>query len=507
MKVMKEFFTSRHVDCLVVVAMLSFCLAPKPLPADEPSAASLAFTSNDSKVVAARQLIEQGKYRDAETLLAEQTTAASDSDQQARLQLLDIIQRIRVEYSLSPDGLFAKVQKIIPSVTREEVDRWASESNARFRTIDGQKFYFRREPQNIFLFNREAQQCRAQAGQAAPKNDWSLVDHLTQVVAAAEKTGQAEVLPVRHHVTHTLTIHPNNPLIKKGSIVRVWLPYAQEYRWQRDVRMLETNPKAEVIAPSAIEGNPVTGGPQRTVFFTTTVTDPSQPLVFREVFEYTSYAYCPKLEESKVEPLPADWKDAYLGERLPHIVFADDIRQQVTEIVGQETNALVKARKIFRWVSQNIPWNAEDEYCTIPSLALKGFRARRGDCGVQNTVFITMCRIAGIPARWQSGFETKPGEQWGMHDWAEIYIAPYGWLPADASYGIQKSSDPRIADFYCGHQDSYRWIINCDWGRELIPPKKSLRSEPADFQRGEVEVDGINLYYNAWETKTEVDRS
>jgi hypothetical protein len=93
-----------------------------------------------------------------------------------------------------------------------------------------------------------------------------------------------------------------------------------------------------------------------------------------------------------------------------------------------------------------------------------------------------------------------------MHDWAEIYLAPWGWLPADASYGVQKSDDPRIADFYCGHQDSYRMIVNLDWGRELFPPKNSLRSDPSDFQRGEVEVDGKNLYYDHWDSKMEVDR-
>jgi hypothetical protein len=64
----------------------------------------------------------------------------------------------------------------------------------------------------------------------------------------------------------------------------------------------------------------------------------------------------------------------------------------------------------------------------------------------------------------------------------------------------------RTADFYLGHQDSYRMIVNLDWGRELFPPKKALRSEPADFQRGEVEVDGKNLYFNEWEANTEVVR-
>ena len=96
------------------------------------------------------------------------------------------------------------------------------------------------------------------------------------------------------------------------------------------------------------------------------------------------------------------------------------------------------------------------------------------------------------------GLETKP-VGWDMHDWSEFYVAPWGWLPADASYGPQKSDDPRVRDFYFGHQDSYRWIVNRDYGAALHPEKHSMRSEPADFQRGEVEVDGKNLYFDQWD--------
>ncbi len=265
-------------------------------------------------------------------------------------------------------------------------------------------------------------------------------------------------------------------------------------------------PEPKTIAPNAVDGDPVTGGAQRTVYFEHTIEDPTKPLEFTEVIEFTSFAYYPKLSEQQALPLPNNWKEACLGERPPHIVFDPEIVAKTNEIIGQETNPLRRARMIFRWVSQNIPWNAEDEYCTIPSLAIKGFQARRGDCGVQNTLFITMCRIAGIPARWQSGFETKPGENWGMHDWAEIYIAPWGWLPADASYGVQPSNDPRIADFYLGHQDSYRWIINLDWDANFTHPSdRSVRNQPT-FNGVKSRSMGSTSTTNAWETKTEVVR-
>ncbi len=488
---------------LVVAATFTVNVAAA---ADEPSGASGAFTSRDARVLEALELIESGNFQSAERLLSTADPQADAAALRARSELVEIMHRVRREYSLDSAELLAKVKKVIPDASAEEVECWANESDARFRTIDGTKFYFRREPQNIFLFSKQAIKRRDQAGATPAKSVQQLTDHLADVIAAAAHSDSAEVLPIKHRFTHTITIRGNHPKIKAGSTVRVWMPFPQEYRQQRDVELISASPEPSLIAPNAVDGNPVSGGAQRTVYFEQVVEDPAKPLVFQEVLQYTSFAYYPKLDAAQVEPVPSDWGNAYLAERPPHIVFTSEIRSEVANIVGTESNPLIKAQKIFRWVSLNIPWNAEDEYCIIPSLAVKGFDARCGDCGVQNTLFITMCRIAGIPARWQSGFETKPGPKWGMHDWAEIYIAPWGWLPADASYGVQRSDDPHVADFYCGHQDSYRLIVNLDWGRDLFPPKRSLRSEPADFQRGEVEVDGQNLYFDEWEAKSEVER-
>ena len=150
---------------------------------------------------------------------------------------------------------------------------------------------------------------------------------------------------------------------------------------------------------------------------------------------------------------------------------------------------------------------AEEEYSTIPRIGEKAITTLRGDCGVHAILFITLCRISGIPARWQSGWQTKP-HALDMHDWAEFYVAPFGWLPADPTYGaeLKDDADPAIRDFYFGHQDSYRMIVNTDYGTPLIPPKHSLRSEPLDFQRGEVEIDGRNVYFGDWDYDMQIER-
>jgi hypothetical protein len=53
--------------------------------------------------------------------------------------------------------------------------------------------------------------------------------------------------------------------------------------------------------------------------------------------------------------------------------------------------------------------------------------------------------------------------------------------------------------------DAYRLIINDGIGGEFYPAKKFLRSEPWDFQRGEVEWKGGNLYFNQWNYRLEVN--
>ena len=179
--------------------------------------------------------------------------------------------------------------------------------------IDGQKFFFRREPQNIFLFCDEAKQRRSKAGKAPAKSDWQLTDHLKAIINEAERSGATELLPVKHRVTHSVTIYSNNPALKPGAVVRVWLPFPQEYRQQHDVKLISASPEPKLVAPNGADGNPVAGGAQRTVYFEQTITDPMRPLVFQEVFEYTSFAYYPKLDEARVQPLPADWNNAFLA--------------------------------------------------------------------------------------------------------------------------------------------------------------------------------------------------
>ncbi|HEX4794538.1 MAG TPA: transglutaminase domain-containing protein [Humisphaera sp.] len=491
-------FTRMHVRSgihLLAAALFIMLSDPTLKAADlphppEPSGASLAFTSDDPVVVRACMLIEQGKLAEAEAMLKQPGAGP------ARQEAMEIIVRIRAEFNLGAEGLLNRLRGSIPDITADDLSRWTAAGEAQSRVLDGKLFYFNREPSNIFRFYPDAI-ARRKLPPAVAGEKWRLEDHLAQVIAEAKRTGRRQVLPVRHRVHFTITVPPGAPGFIAGATVRAWLPFPQEYRQQGDVKLISTSPAGAFVAPSASGEYPIEGAPQRTVYFEQKVEDASKPLVFDEVFEYTSSAWYPLLDDALARPLPADWRGGNLNQRPPHILFTPELQKTVAEVVGAETNPLIKARRIFSWVDANIAYNAEVEYSTIRSLSGKALASRRGDCGVQTMLFIAMCRCAGVPARWQSGWETKPLD-WNMHDWAEIYVEPWGWLPVDASYGRRKSDDPEVREFYFGHQDSYRLIVNRDYGSPLQPAKQSFRSEPLDFQRGEVEIDGKNLYFTHW---------
>ena len=122
---------------------------------------------------------------------------------------------------------------------------------------------------------------------------------------------------------------------------------------------------------------------------------------------------------------------------------------------------------------------------------------KHGDCGMQALIFITMARMNGIPTHWQSGWWLAPGEK-NLHDWCEIYIEPYGWVLVDQDIGLQPSDDERVRWFNLGSTVPWRWIVNEDFSDHFYPAKIHHRSETVDFQRGEVEWRGGNLYFDQW---------
>ncbi len=417
------------------------------------------------------------------------------------------LRRLRRDYRVSSGDLLATLTKTIPDATAGDLERWREAGHLQWLRIDGEVCYFRREPSNLYRLSAEARERRDAATKKAstgPDGDpsarvtakFDLHDYVLRHLAEAEEQGTETPGALKIHATHTVTVNPG--AVPEGETVRCWIPYPQEYHRQRDVKLLSASPADPLIAPK--------GSGFRTAYFEAPAPASGTPLEFRLEYVYTTSAYIPSIDPAKVTAASPDSEifREFTRDQPPHVDLSPAIRSLAAEIVGGEKNPYLAADRIFRWISGNFRYCAEMEYSIITGITDKALNQRAGDCGIHALLFIALCRASGIPARWQSGWAMRPGSE-NLHDWAEFYVEPHGWLPADPSFGLRTHDDPRVRDFYIGHIDPFRMIANMDYAQPFVPAKTHWPSDNIDNQRGEVEWAGGNLYYDDWKHKMTVE--
>lgn len=115
--------------------------------------------------------------------------------------------------------------------------------------------------------------------------------------------------------------------------------------------------------------------------------------------------------------------------------------------------------------------------------------SRFGNCTDFHSLFISLARAQGIPARFEIGFSVpeKRGEGpiAGYHCWAFFYLEKQGWVPVDIS---EADKNPAMKEYYFGNLTENR--VTFTQGRDLtLAPKQA--GEPLNFFIFPyVEVDG-----------------
>jgi transglutaminase-like putative cysteine protease len=458
------------------------------------SAAAAATTAGDRELPTVVGLVTAGQFREAsariDAALKEPGLPAATRQalqfQRARMQ------RMHEDFNLGAEEVEARVRKQIPGLSDAEFERWDAHGLFEHMDIDGKRMYFDRSPSNLFHLSAEA---RARSTVPITFADSGLPKQFTEeitrydgdVIRNARATGRSSLLPQRVRVTQSVTVDAD--AAPAGKILRAWIPYPREIPGQQeDIRLVASQPSGYRIAPrSAL---------QRTVYFEKSA-QVHQPTVFSVTYEVTLYAQYHAIDPSKVVPVKITAQLApYVSERAPHIVFTEPLRVFSRQVVGDATNPYRIAQKIFAAVDE-MPWAGAREYSTIADLSSYALHAGHGDCGEQTMLLITLMRMNGIPARWQSGWMFSREDENDIHDWAEIYLAPYGWVPVDVTYGRLDSGDPSLKWFYLGGLDNFRIAFNDGFSQAFAPPKRFFRSDDVDSQRGEVEGDD-NLYYDKW---------
>ena len=435
--------------------------------------------------------IDAGQFADTESAIVKSLADTKlPSDTRAALEFQrERMRRILLDFTLTEDALKARVRQQIPDLTDAEFAEWNADGLFEHQVIDGRTLYFQRSPSNLYRLSAHARERRKVQKPLVDGPMESANAHHVEVRDAALKEQRSSVAPRRLRVTQSLTV--NADAVPAGKTIRAWIPYPRALpAQQEDIRFIGSEPAAHMIAPESTL--------QRTVFLEKAAKTGS-PTKFSITYEVTVYAQYHAVDAEKVVPAKITPElEPFVAERPPHIVFTQPMRLFSRQVVGDEKNPWRIAQKLYAAVDQ-VPWAGAREYSTITNISDYALHAGHADCGQQTLLLMTLLRLNGIPTRWQSGMIYSDGSYNNLHDWGWLYIAPYGWMPMDVTFGRLDSADPAIAGFYLGGLDAYRIAFNDDYGRDLVPGKKFFRSETVDLQRGEAESDDGNLYFNQWD--------
>lgn len=443
--------------------------------------------------------IEKGNFKNAAKLieLKLQENSLSELDKLELKFELERMDRIRKDFRKTEQDVLDYVKKYYPDADKSTLEKYEQDGSLEYKIIEGEKLYFNRSQANLFRINKIAKAKKEEIdGVKKDGLDEFLEGYLPGVVEEINETGKNFVKPVKINLDYTITVDAD--VVPDGEIIRCWMPFPREgHGRQQDVKLLSANSDEYIVADNS--------NMQRTVYMEKPA-KAGEKTIFNIKMVYTGRNEWYDIDPEKVEEFnkSSDEYKHYTAERAPHIVFTDEIKKLSAEIVGDETNPYLKAKKIFTWINNNIPWAGAREYSTIRNISQYCVTRGHGDCGIKTLTFMTLCRYNGIPTRWQSGWMLQPG-QINLHDWGQFYLEGYGWMPVDQSFGLVDSDNEDVAYYFLGGMDAYRLIANDDFSKPLFPAKIYPRSETVDFQRGELEWRGGNLYFDKWDYHMDVE--
>jgi len=409
----------------------------------------------------------------------------------------DLMHRIALDFKKNEAEITEQLKNYYPHLSAEQMRKWEESRALEMRMIDGERRYYKYAVNNLFRIDSTQKKIKEQVDGISTDGLGTFIStNAPLYIENARKSKSVFHSDKTLKLKYKITIAPN--AVPDGEVIRGWLPFPLQIDdYQTNIELLTVNAQNYMVAPES--------SMQRTIYFEQTAMKDSATIFYMELKINTKAQWFGnQLANAQEYDTQNPIYSEFTAERPPHIVFSDRIKTLSAQIVGDEKNPVEIVRKIYTWIDQNIPWASALEYSTIPCIPEYVLSNRHGDCGQQTLLLITLLRYNNIPTKWQSGWYLIP-ENINLHDWAEVYYEGIGWVPVDPSFELINSIDNDIKHFYTCGLDPYRFIVNNDYAQPLFPSKIYPRSEPLDFQRGEFEWRGGNLYFNQWEYDMQVE--
>jgi len=110
------------------------------------------------------------------------------------------------------------------------------------------------------------------------------------------------------------------------------------------------------------------------------------------------------------------------------------LNNKALELIAGKSNIYDQAKAIFDFVKNYLTYQQQ----AVEHSALWAYNNHTGDCSEFSNLFSALCRAAGIPTMFVSGYGYDPqkGSNLGahVHAWAFIYLPGVGWAPMDLTW-------------------------------------------------------------------------
>jgi len=108
----------------------------------------------------------------------------------------------------------------------------------------------------------------------------------------------------------------------------------------------------------------------------------------------------------------------------------------LAETVGQARTPLDGLHALSDMILKTVPYQADKT--DVSTTAEEAIEIGQGVCQDHANIFVAAARVAGLPARYVSGYLFMPDrvDQDASHGWAEAHLEDLGWVGFDVSNGV-----------------------------------------------------------------------
>lgn len=147
------------------------------------------------------------------------------------------------------------------------------------------------------------------------------------------------------------------------------------------------------------------------------------------------------------------------------------VKEIAAEITKGKKTVLEKSRAVYDWVVDNMRRDPNVKGCGLCEIE-RLLSEKAGKCADIHSVYVALCRAAGVPARDVYGIRMPKDKEGDItkfqHCWAEFYLPGYGWVvvdPADVlKFKLEKNPTPEELkakrDYFFGAVDESRIALN-----------------------------------------------